>query len=149
MDKTQLSETANTKLDRSSYLEDVNTAVSLAGADEHSQIAQSDAAITPGAKNPTAHLIGTSVIPAEIQGEITYLLANAYADGEIEMPELPFVNMEYGGQMSLAFLQTSNSVGGRNQETKAKMINGIGQITRAIGRRIGRRNGYDQGGDDH
>lgn len=134
--------------DRSSVLEDLNVRVSASGADEHSHIAQADAAITPGSKIPILHLLGTAHIPKSLQGEYAYIIGSAYADREVSLADLPIDNMEFGAQCVIASLQISNSISGRNQDTKAKMINGIGQIARNFGRMGRSRNGYDGGGDD-
>ncbi len=137
------SELASIREERSSFLEDVNVAIGASGADEHSLIAQADAAITPGSKTPVLHLIGTSRIPQALQGEYSYLIGSAFADLELLLPDLPIENLEFGATVALANLQVSNSVGGRNQDTKAKMINGIGQIARAGSKFGRRRNGYE------
>ncbi len=123
----------------------MNIAIGNAGADEHSLIAQADAAITPGSKTPILHLFGTAHIPQELQGEYAYLVGCAYADHEIELADMPIQDMEFGVQTMLASLQMSNSVGGRNQETKAKMITGIGHIMKQPGRFARRGNAYDSG----
>ncbi len=134
--------------DRSSILEDLNVRVGNSGADEHSHIAQADAAITPGSSVPILHLLGTAHVPQSLQGEYAYIIGSAYADREVSLEDMPIDDMEFGAQCVIASLQISNSIGGRNQDTKAKMINGIGQITRNIGRIGRRRNGYDSAGDE-
>ena len=141
------SEVANTREERSSMLDDMNVAIGNAGSDEHSLIAQADAAITPGSKTPILHLIGTSRIPQALQGEYSYLIGSAFADLELILPDFPIEDLEFGATVAIANLQVSNSIGGRNQDTKAKMINGIGQIARA-GSRFGRRShGYENDGE--
>ncbi len=133
---------------RNSVLEELDVRVGHSGADEHSHIAQADAAITPGSTVPILHLLGTAHVPQSLQGEYAYLIGSAYADREIHLEDMPIDNMEFGAQCVIASLQISNSIGGRNQDTKAKMINGIGQIARNFGRMGKRRNGYDSAGDD-
>lgn len=134
--------------DRNSILGDLNTRVGASGADEHSQVAQADAAITPGSTVPILHLLGTAHVPQSLQGEYAYIMGSAYADREVQLEDMPIEDMEFGAQCVIASLQISNSIGGRNQETKAKMINGIGQIARNLGRMGKRRNGYDSAGDE-
>ena len=133
--------------DRTSVAEDLNIRVGNSGADEHSQIAQADAAITPGAKTPILHLLGTSHIPPALQGEFAYLIGSAYADREIELPDLPIADLEFGAQVAIANLQISNSISGRNQDTKAKMINGVGQVMKRFGRSGGKGNPYESNGE--
>ncbi len=127
-------------------LDDMDIAIGNSGADEHSHIAQADAAITPGAKTPILHLLGTSHVPQALQGDFSYLLGSAYADREIELSDLPIENLEFGATVAIAQLQIANSVGGRNQDTKAKMINGLGQIVRQANR-FGKRGNAYEGGD--
>ncbi len=134
--------------DRNSVLADLNTRVGASGADEHSHIAQADAAITPGSTVPFLHLLGTAHVPQSLQGEYAYIIGSAYADREVPLEDMPIDNMDFGAQCVIASLQISNSIGGRNQDTKAKMINGIGQIAKNFGRMGKRRNGYDSAGDD-
>ena len=133
--------------DRTSVAEDLNVRIGDSGADEHSQITQADAAITPGAKTPFLHLLGTAHIPPQLQGEFAYLVGSGFADREIELDDFPVEDMEFGGQVAVATLMLSNSIGGRNQDTKAKMINGIGQIMRGFGRRGRKGNPYESNGE--
>ena len=125
------------------YLEDVKVKMGNAGADEHSIIAQSDAAITPGSKTPLLHLFGSAVIPPELYGHYSYLAGSSYADHEIELTDLPIEDMEYGGQLMIASLQMSNSVNGRNQDAKFRMIAPAGLLQRALGRFSRRGRGYE------
>lgn len=141
------SEETGRALDLQDTLESIDVLIGNTGANEHSPITQGDHAITPGGADPYQHLIGTCVIAPEIAPDVAFLLADSYANGEVEIDELHLKEMSFGGKLAIATMQVSNSIGGRNQDVKAKMIGG-GQAPRKTSRWSRRGRGYEGGGEN-
>jgi len=136
------------KRERISVLQELDTQIGNSGSDEHSHITQVDQSLTPGGADPLLHLLGTTNIPAEVQTDITYAIANAFADRAIDGGALPVEDMDFSGQLAVAFALVQNSVNGKGLDRKTNVFtaSGIGSVKQKIGGWFGKGKGYESGG---